>query len=167
FGLAILLIFKYSGSTEEGVFLAGVFLATFLIFIYDFRFLIIPDVLVAAGLIWVLAAKFWFFRGNIKNDFLTGLAIFIFFFLMHRFSKGKWVGGGDAKLGFLLGLWLGWPLGFLGLFAAYITGAVVGIGLILFKKVTFKSQIPFGPFLITGAWLAYIWGYRILELYGI
>lgn len=165
FGLGVLFIYLYSRDIAESIFLTGVFLATFLIFIYDLRFLIIPDVLVLTGLIWVLLGKFWFFRGDVKIGFLTGLSIFVFFFLMRQLSKGKWVGGGDAKLGFILGLWLGWPLGFLGLFLAYVIGAAVGVGLMALKKVTLKSQVPFGPFLITGAWVAYSWGNEILKWY--
>lgn len=167
FGLTVLFIFRYFGNTTETVFLAGIFLVSFLIFVYDFKFLIIPNVLVWAGVIWILLARFIFNSPIPIGMWFTGFIIFLFFFLMHHFSQGRWVGGGDAKLGFVLGLWLGWPLGFLGLFAAYIIGAVVGAGLMLFKKITLKSQVPFGPFLIVGAWLAYIWGDRILEWYGV
>lgn len=164
-GLAVLYIYHYSGGPAETIFLAGMFLVTFLIFVYDLKFLIIPDVLVILGSAWVLAGGFWLASPLASGAVWTALAVFLFFFLMHQLSKGRWVGGGDAKLGFMLGLWLGWPLGILGLLLAYVTGAMVGLGLMAFKKATLKSQIPFGPFLISGAWLAYLWGSLILEWY--
>lgn len=164
-GLAVLYIYRYSGGLAQAIFLAGMFLVTLLIFVYDLKFLIIPDVLVVLGSAWVLAGGFWLASPLASGAAWTALAVFAFFFLMHKFSQGRWVGGGDAKLGFLLGLWLGWPLGILGLFLAYVTGAMVGLGLVAFKKVTLKSQMPFGPFLITGAWVAYVWGSRIMEWY--
>ena len=166
FGLAILFIYRYSGGLAEAIFLAGIFLVTFLIFVYDLKFLIIPDVLVVLGLVWILLGGFWLAPPLAPDAVWIALAVFLFFFLMHKFSRGRWVGGGDAKLGFLLGLWLGWPLGILGLFAAYIMGAITGVGLMAFKKVTLKSQIPFGPFLIAGAWIVFLWGEYILKWYG-
>ncbi|MEK7609110.1 MAG: prepilin peptidase, partial [Patescibacteria group bacterium] len=80
--------------------------------------------------------------------------------------RGKWVGGGDAKLGLFLGLWLGWPLAWEALLLAYVPGMVIGLALVVCKRATFKSKVPFGPFLIAGAWMAYMWGDAILQWYG-
>ena len=61
---------------------------------------------------------------------------------------------------------MGWPAGLTAVILAYILGAVVGLALMATKQVTLKSKIPFGPFLVTGAWLAYLWSESILGWYG-
>ena len=75
------------------------------------------------------------------------------------------MGGGDAKLGFLIGWWLGWPLTVLALLFSYITGAVVGLALLIFKKAGLKTQIPFGPFLVLSSMIAYFYGFEIMNWY--
>jgi len=75
-----------------------------------------------------------------------------FFLFLVLISKNQWMGWGDVKLAILMGLVLGWPDILLALFLSFLSGAIVGIGLILFGKKGLKSQIPFGPFL-TGSTL--------------
>ena len=64
----------------------------------------------------------------------------------------------DVKLGFLIGLILGWPKTLVAAFLAFLMGAVLSVILILLKKKNMKSKIPFGPFLIVGVLLAVIYG---------
>lgn len=64
------------------------------------------------------------------------------------------MGGGDVKLSGVLGMylaWLGWPQFLLGWFAAFLLGAVVGLGLLVSKRAGRASTIPFGPFMLIGA----------------
>jgi len=60
---------------------------------------------------------------------------------------------------------LGWPNILIALFSAFFIGAVVGVGLIIFKKKGLKSEIPFGPFLVSGTMLSLFWGSGILTWY--
>jgi len=80
-------------------------------------------------------------------------------------SKGRWMGVGDIKLAFLIGLLLGWPNTLLALFLAFLIGAIIGLGLIILKKKTIKSELPFGPFLILGIYLALFLGEKIISWY--
>ena len=73
-----------------------------------------------------------------------------FFLIIVLVSRGKWMGGGDIKLGLLMGIVLGFPLILLALFIAFVFGALVGIFLIILRRKKMKSQIPFAPFLILG-----------------
>lgn len=157
------LALKFSGA--ELVWLGGIFLISVFIFIYDLKHLLILNRSVFLGVLWIILGLWYFGVENIKENILMGLAIFSFFFAMYFFSKGKWVGGGDAKLGLFLGLWLGWPQGLIGLLLAYILGSLVGIILLIFRLVNLKSKVPFGPFLITGAWVAFLWGEAIIKWY--
>jgi leader peptidase (prepilin peptidase) / N-methyltransferase len=62
-------------------------------------------------------------------------------------------GLGDAKLavgvGALLG-WYGWPVLLAGLVLTFASSAVTSLGLLLARKVTWSSHLPFGPFLVLG-----------------
>ena len=88
-----------------------------------------------------------------------------FFLLQYLVSKGKWIGGGDIRLGALMGIILGWQNTILALFLAYLIGAIVGLGLIIAKKKNRDSAVPFGTFLVIGTFVAMFWGERIVGWY--
>lgn len=75
------------------------------------------------------------------------------------------MGFGDVKLAFLMGLVLSFPDIVLALFAAFLLGAIIGVGLILFKKKGLKSQIPFGPFLVGGTIFSLFFGKITIDWY--
>ncbi len=75
------------------------------------------------------------------------------------------MGFGDVKLAILMGLILGWPNILLGLFLGFLFGAIIGIGLIIFRRKKMKSEIPFGPFLAGGTLVALLWGEEIINYY--
>jgi prepilin signal peptidase PulO-like enzyme (type II secretory pathway) len=88
-----------------------------------------------------------------------------FFFLQFIISKGKWIGGGDIRLGFLMGLMLGWPNILLGLFLAYILGTVISLPLVVLGRQNLKSQVPFGVFLSIATIFSLLWGDAIIGWY--
>ncbi|MHB8124047.1 MAG: prepilin peptidase [Desulfitobacteriaceae bacterium] len=75
------------------------------------------------------------------------------------------MGFGDVKFVAALGAFLGFPNIFLAIFLASLLGSFVGLGMLLFRRSQIKQQIPFGPFLASGALMALFWGNRILEFY--
>jgi leader peptidase (prepilin peptidase)/N-methyltransferase len=52
-----------------------------------------------------------------------------------------------------------------GLFLSFLFGAIIGTGMIIAKKKTLKSQVPFGPFLVAGIFTAIFYGEQILNWY--
>lgn len=141
-----------------------VFIFTF-IFIYDLRYQLIPDRVTIPAIILLLAA-YLFFGWNTPGDILIGILLGGGFFLAQfAISKGRWIGGGDIRLGVLMGVVLGWPEVVLSLFFAYIIGALVSIGLIIFKNKTFASKTPFGTYLVIGALVTHFFSKSILDLY--
>ncbi len=94
-----------------------------------------------------------------------GTLIALFFFLLVVVTGGRGMGGGDVKLGALIGLALGFPFSILALFLAFITGAVFSLGLVVGRKKKFGEVVPFGPFLVLGSLLALFWGQRIINWY--
>ena len=69
------------------------------------------------------------------------------------------------RLGFFMGIILGWPNVLIAFFIAYLTGAVLSLILIGLKKKTMKSQTAFGTYLVFGTILAMFWGQQILDWY--
>jgi leader peptidase (prepilin peptidase)/N-methyltransferase len=85
---------------------------------------------------------------------LIGMAAVWLFFVLQAFIYPAGIGWGDVKLSGVLGLYLGWfGAGALlaGMIGGYLLAAVTGIGLIVARRASRKSQIPFGPFMIAGA----------------
>ena len=118
-----------------------------IIFTYDLKHYIIPNRIVYPCIIISLLYLLFTAYDSLFYYFLSAFIASGFFLALVLISKGKWMGLGDVKLAFLMGLILGWPNILLALFLSFLLGAVVGVGLIVFNKKDFKSQIPFGPFL--------------------
>ena len=135
-----------------------------IIFIYDLRwYLILDKVTIPACVIVffmnILLGFSWL------NLLISGIIGGSFFLLQFVVSRGKWIGGGDIRLGVLMGLSLGWPNVILAIFLAYLIGSVVGIGLIFSGKKKWGSQVPMGIFLSTATLITLFWGNEILAWY--
>jgi len=106
--------------------------------------------------------------GYLKNlVFLlaSSFVISLFFFALIWITKGRGMGGGDVKLGFLIGLFNGMPLNFVAIFLGFFLGAIYSVSLVLLGKKTLKDTIAFGPFLILGSVIAFLWGQELLNWY--
>ncbi|MEQ1736713.1 MAG: A24 family peptidase, partial [Rhodoglobus sp.] len=78
------------------------------------------------------------------------------FYLVLALAKPGGMGFGDVKLAAVLGLYLGflgWGNLLVGALAAFVFGGVFGLLLLIARKAGRKSAIPFGPWMILGAWL--------------
>jgi len=133
------------------------------IFVYDLKHYIIPDKIIYPAIAIVLIFNFQFSIFN--SSILSGLGAAGFFFLIWLISRGRWMGFGDVKLGFFMGLFLSWPNILVALFSAFFIGAIIGIGLIALGKKTLKSQVPFAPFLVIGTFIALFFGKEIINWY--
>lgn len=121
--------------------------------VYDWRHKIIPAwcsaTLFALALLRLLVIPFdWWVAAGV----LLGVPLLLLSFV----SGGRWMGWGDGLLELSLGFLLGFFAGLTALVLAFWVGAAVGICLMLLKKrVTLTSEIPFAPFLIVGVALVY------------
>jgi prepilin signal peptidase PulO-like enzyme (type II secretory pathway) len=89
-----------------------------------------------------------------------------FFLIQYLLTAKRGVGEGDIWIGALLGL--AFPNAghlFLIMLIAYVTGAAVGVVLMLMKKKGWRSRLALGPFLVLGAMTALLWGDRIIAWY--
>ena len=90
-------------------------------------------------------------------DLVRGLAAAVVLYVLYRVLAVWGMGGGDVKLAPLLGFylgWLGWSAVAVGAFAGFLLGGLVGGVLLASKLASRKSRIPFGPYMLAGAFLA-------------
>lgn len=101
---------------------------------------------------------------NILNIFASALGAGSFFFLLFVITKGRGMGFGDVVYAFLMGFILGFPRVILGLYLSFVTGAIVSLLLVAFKKKKLKGgTIPFGPFLVFGTIVSLLFGNTIID----
>jgi len=139
--------------------------------VYDLRWLILPDKIVlplvafvAAGLM-IQAAGFGLSWGTVARHGFAALALGAAFYILASLAGGKLMGGGDVKLGTLMGLILGLRATLLATLLAFNLAALVGIALIIMHLRKRTDYIAFGPFLIIGTIIAYLYGQGIIEWY--
>ena len=85
---------------------------------------------------------------------------------LFRLLTGKdGMGYGDFKLFAALGAWLGWQMLLPTILLAALTGAIVGLGLIVLRRHDRAAPIPFGPFLAGAGWLMLMFGQPLVGRY--
>lgn len=104
----------------------------------------------------------------IMEAFLGVLCLGGVFYVLFQVSNGKWIGGGDVKLGLLLGPLVGGPaMALLVLFGASVMGSLVSVPLLISGRLKKTSRIPFGPFLIVATILVQLFGQSVWHWYKI
>lgn len=96
---------------------------------------------------------------------LSGFSVFVFFLFLHIITRGRGMGFGDVKMVFVLGSLLGFPGILVWLFLSFLTGAAIGIILLLLGRAKLGRPIPFGPFLLVSTWVTIFWGSAIFQWY--
>jgi prepilin signal peptidase PulO-like enzyme (type II secretory pathway) len=133
------------------------FMLLLIIFFYDYKYYEIPFKVVVLGSTFSLIYRFLVLKNltleNIITEILTWLGIFLFYYFIIWISKGG-MGGGDLKLSVYLGIFLGFPLSIHAIYYGFLIGGVFATIILLLRKKSLKSKIPFGPFLVIGALLA-------------
>lgn len=127
----------------------------------DIEYHRLPDLLVAVGalasgislLIDATITGSWvaMLRGLICAV-VVGLA-----FLIMVLISPEGMGLGDVKLAGLLGLhtgWLSWQLAALAVLGGFAAGSAVALVLVVTRRATLRTALPFGPALLAAAWLA-------------
>jgi leader peptidase (prepilin peptidase) / N-methyltransferase len=149
-----------------------VFCVYVVITVYDFKHKIIPDLLVYTSILMAVVYRIGVDSSTL--DWLAGPIIFLFFGSIWLLSKGRAMGFGDAKLGLSLGLLLGAVWGFSAVVMSFWIGAILTLLYMGLshrsallrggKRLTMKSEIPFAPFMILGAWASTILDLNLLNV---
>jgi leader peptidase (prepilin peptidase) / N-methyltransferase len=97
---------------------------------------------------------------------VVGYLALWFVFHAYRLIRGKeGMGAGDFKLLAALGAWMGWQAIPSIILLASAVGAIVGIGLVVFRKHDREVPIPFGPYLVGGGIAALFFGAQLARLW--
>ena len=147
------------------------FLIAFVLFfalLADLQYLIVPDFFVLLLSILVLLLHFFLARNLIlpivavlfSTLFFQGLA-----FLAKKILKREALGLGDIKLMIPLSFLLSWPLTVLAIFLAFIIGGIFAMLVLLTGRKKFGQALPFAPFLITAAFIAFVFGKAMWQWY--
>jgi len=156
------------------------------IFIMDFKWYVVADEIslpaivvvflmnLGIGMTWPLLASGFVWQ-KLVLAVIVGAGVFA---VQYFGSGGRWVGGGDIRIGALMGAALGWPGVLVALALAYGIGALASIYLIVIKRkqsFSFKhlwqpepteaTIMPFGPFLAIGTVIAMFYGEVIMNWY--
>jgi len=138
-------------------------------FVYDLRWYELPDqftlpVIGIAVLLLIFAAS----QNGLQSIVPQLIATVIYtgiYFALYILSKEKFLGGGDIRLAVLMGLLLSVSQLLVGVFVAYLSGALAGLLFIALGRKNRTDRIPFAPFLIFGLYFGLFFGSQISAWY--
>lgn len=162
-----LLVWQVYGLTLTAVFIAALFSILVVISFIDLDYQIIPDGLVVAILILGAANALYeiFALGAPWYTYVIGFFAASVPLLILGLIYTDGMGGGDIKLMAAAGLFMGWKLILLSLFIGALYGGLVSIFVILVKKGSMKTALPFGPMLSLGMVTCVLAGNQLLSWY--
>jgi leader peptidase (prepilin peptidase) / N-methyltransferase len=152
---------------------AAFFWALVVLTFIDLEYKLLPDRVVypmfVAGWAGLAAAALVDDEPGRLLDAAVGAALFGGFFFVIVFVYPQGMGLGDVKLGFVLGSFLGFLGGpglvLVGMFLSFLAGGLISVAVIVMRRGSRKTEIPFGPFLALGTVLAMAVGQSLLDAY--
>lgn len=152
------------GPTLDAVTAAALLAGLVAITVVDLEHQIIPDVLSLPGILAGVLANLA--TGRLPwLESIMGVLVGGGVFLAIILASGGGMGGGDMKLGAMLGAFLGWKVVLLSMLVAVVAGGILAVALIATGVRGRKDPIPFGPFLALGGAVGLFWGERVLQWY--
>lgn len=161
--LFALLYWKFGLGLGLSISLVYISLLT-IVFVIDLENQLVLDKVIYPGIALALAFSFFWPGLGVVSSLAggaIGMAAMALPFIIYRRGMGM----GDVKLGALVGLMSGYPLVFVALLLAVITGGLVATLLLVFKIKKRSDPIPFAPFLATAAMVTLLWGQAIWQWY--
>lgn len=140
----------------ESIYWLGMIFILLALSFFDYLYYILPDKIIGLGFLGTFLYKLLSGDGGFSGGVLTGLALAGFFCIIFIVSRGEWMGFGDVKLAGFIGFTLGFPLAVWSIMVAVWIGAFWGMGLLILKKASLKTPLPFGTFMSATAVLLII-----------
>jgi leader peptidase (prepilin peptidase)/N-methyltransferase len=128
--------------------------------------IVLPSYFIAATLLGVAGVLSHDYASILRAVF--GMAILWVAYMAVALISNGGIGFGDVKLAGLIGLYLGyasWGALITGTFAAFALGGIFGLVLIVSRRANRKSGIPFGPWMLAGAWVALFFSASLVNEY--
>jgi leader peptidase (prepilin peptidase)/N-methyltransferase len=165
-GLSFWLALQRYGLSLSGA-AAAVFLCLLIVLAaIDLKHMILPDELTLGGAAVFLVYSFFNPEVGQLDAVLSGLGAALFFAALFyaylKLRKVEGLGFGDVKMALMLGFFLGLSRLVVAVFLASLSGLLVGIFFIAFRKKDLKFALPFGPFLALGSSVSLFWGDAVL-----
>lgn len=165
---ALILLISYYNFGLSYEFFASLIVAglVFIIFISDFKYMIILDspLIISGILILILRAYFYGFK-DMGLSILSGIVLFLLMlgigFIGKKLFKKEALGGGDIKLAAVIGIILGFKLGLVSIILSSLLALPYAYGAMALNK---DSEVPFGPFLIASMAIVYIFAEKFSNL---
>lgn len=161
--------FNVSSSIVFFIFLSLCSVFIILVSVYDIRHMIIPNEFIYP-LIGLSFLQLFFSLQPFSFVFpsllqiLSGPLLALPFILLWLVSKGQWIGFADSKIALAIGWFLGIHQGFFAVLIGFWAGAIIGVLYLVYAKYILHKtirQIPFGPFLLTGLIVAFLYNINI------
>jgi len=137
--------------------------------VIDLRTQLLPDSitlpLLWLGLLLSLGGVFTTPQASIVGAVAGYLSLWSMYHLFRLLTGKEGMGYGDFKLFAAIGAWLGWKALPLTILMSSFVGALVGIGLLVFRRHDRNVPIPFGPYLAVAGWIMLIWGQDLVAFW--
>lgn len=164
-GIGLAVLFWHFGFSLSFLFASIALVAALVLCVSDILYQVLPDGVMAIFGVGIAAFVFLQPEPTITSRLLTAGLSAGFFGLLYFFTRGRGMGLGDVKLAFVLGFLLDYPGMIVALYAAFLTGAAVGVILILGRYLKLKSRIAFGPFLFLGTVITLLCGDTLIAFW--
>jgi prepilin signal peptidase PulO-like enzyme (type II secretory pathway) len=166
-GVLFVVTFLHFGAGNS-VLLAGYFLLVSILialFFIDLKYGILPFSLI--GIAGIVSVPIILLSNPLLllNHVLSGFGVFLGFLALFLVTRGRGMGFGDVVYVLFMGLLLGFPKIIVGLYIAFLSGALVSLVLVALKRKKLKGgTVPFGPFLVLGTLVGLFCGEKIVSL---
>lgn len=169
-GLLFLILFLTFGLSWGLAFYLIVFSLMIVVFVHDINTQTVPEIFVWIALVLSLLVGWHFGEFTFFSAIIGAVLAGGFLGALVYFSKEKWMGAGDIKIGIIMGLLVGYPNVLVALFGSFVFGSIAGIAIILLKnksidRKSLKMALPFAPFLILGILFALLYGSEVIQWY--
>jgi len=164
-GLLFAYLYLMYGLSWSLAFYLIIFSILLVVFVYDLKTQTVPEIVVWLAVVISLLGGAYFGGFTLLSMIYGGIIGGGFLFLLVYFSKERWMGWGDVKIGLILGLLTGYPNAIFALFFAFILGSIFGLALMYFQKKTIQTAIPFAPFIIFSTLFSLTYGQIFINWY--
>ncbi|CDQ18182.1 prepilin peptidase [Halobacillus karajensis] len=163
-GILFLLAYLRLGLSSVFIGACSLISLAVIVSVSDLKYMVIPNRLLLFFGLFFVVYRFIYPLNPWYDSILGAVTGFGLIFIIIFISKGG-IGAGDMKLLGTLGILLGMNLTLLTFFLAVILGTVISFSLLIFKVIGRKDPFPFGPSIVGGSMVSYLFGNSMLTFY--